>query len=1264
MLMRVWMRALSLHYPSPGYWQGLAELCLIARHRVGLGYVWSRVVVIFTYNLLRPHIADCLLRPVKQAPREGSLHRLNLPQFTAYQPLINRHLMVDLPRDVANASWFRFLHLFGNPTDLCHPSLITHTATFEYFRRLNGVARCRLTASFLPAIFHQALRSISTIVDLFIGIAPSLSGCLFTFVGIPPNLYGPIDITEYFKYTSVRAPDTIFVDKQNAGCEALGASSAASEPPESAPPPASAVNSSGSMVRTVGHSSALVNPQTLVEEWLRPDAFVTAFYNRPEAASLLQLLGPWLFEAAVNGTSLAKATDNAAASVKEGAVSRERASTVDNFSFHVGRAEAVACLCRIFIYARRTQIALILLARFYACLVRALTVEPEVEYVLSTVLLHAPDLLRANLEASSVLVPTIFNACQWVLRKNSVVCPDYVSMVLLRRACLHQLLSMVCLPSQFDGIQFRDISSPTTSDAGALSARALRTKLAGLLCDLLTYETDTHNLRMILSGGFALVLDMISVESSPSKGTYQKSLSSTADAASSLETASGLYGALLDKISMSWRRWMNDFPLSLFALDVLIGLANAPVPKPSIAHCRRCIQSICAFIESQCKREKKDHTRALHSLIINAFQCLSVWLVAHPPALMEYETLRAVVETIKLGIFGAEATSTSASQTSESRSSLPLPSAMPFSKRVSEAAEHLLSTLFSSVGTFPQASGPETLSSHLTEDHLAKVSCASNFRHFLTPSDLVLSVSESVPSSGNESDHQDGCRRVADPSPVLTFLRDDSGRHLWSWKLRYEPKKVARGSNETSAQTTLRSKTIRPLRSCLENIVSTKRPVGSESLFLPKTREKIPLVKSEKVMPTLAQVVVGSSARKEVDALKSLIASEAQKCEELGQRVRETRLKACRGVTCRPERMMKNFPSGHILASNLGYIPVNNLSASSSSFRATNSSSQLQQQQQQQTIDVPLSNSKPRRPSARIPGTKGVGSNVEISSIIPSSLIPLPPSMATKIDSSLFTNPRSTSTLFVFYVTEGQTSLNDVIANMNSWSSTPKVFQSFMCSLGWVVDCTRHPGWKGSVKRSRGNLNAPHPAESGYHGSTPSGASVDWRRNPPDGIDSLFYWADASTEVVSLCPSWRTKVAEKSTDDFRAGVLWLEAWDDALWMPPSGEPNPLQAALASQFGCGLVILIHPLTNNGLFRIGLIQQHHIEHQVGPLTTGLVLSAALLGSMVRSTVVNAAHRLAADSGDLSNGLSRKVLATIENKQFASAVELLLWSSERCY
>lgn len=72
MIIRIWLRALALHYPSHPYWQGLQELCLASRHRIGQNYVWSRVMVVFTFNLVRPHIIQGLSAPcINRLPGSG-----------------------------------------------------------------------------------------------------------------------------------------------------------------------------------------------------------------------------------------------------------------------------------------------------------------------------------------------------------------------------------------------------------------------------------------------------------------------------------------------------------------------------------------------------------------------------------------------------------------------------------------------------------------------------------------------------------------------------------------------------------------------------------------------------------------------------------------------------------------------------------------------------------------------------------------------------------------------------------------------------------------------------------------------------------------------------------------------------------------------------------------------------------------------------------------------------------------------------------------
>ncbi|KAM7541381.1 hypothetical protein Aperf_G00000021766 [Anoplocephala perfoliata] len=1313
MLFRVWMQALARHYPTPAYWQGLQELCRIARHRIGPSYIWSRVMVVFTFNLLRPVVVQELSSPpnIRSARDDQFQVLLDSPPFSAFQPLLGRQLTLDLPLKVQEVSWFWLLHLFGNPVDLCHPSKISHTAVFEYFRRSNEAARCRLSAAFLPAIFYHLMRSLSTVVDLFLGISPSLSGSLSTFVGVPQSLFEPLtDVAEYFRYTSVRCPDTIISDKPRENFNSNGLPS--DSQPQSDSTTSITIASLANLVRNAGLSSD-INPQSLAETWLQPDLLVTCFYNRPHVASFVRLVGPWLIEAAAGKGLGSNASGNQAS---------ERSLKMGNVSLHAGRAEAMACLCRIFIYARKTQMAFDLLTHFYVCLVNALTIDSEAEYILSTVLFHSPDLLRADLPASfSLLAVPLFNTVHWILRKQSVLRPEYVSMVLLRRASLHQLLSMVCLSVHLDGVQFHEFSASGSTDIGCPSARALRSKLAGVLCDFLGYETDTHNLRMLLSAGYTLVLAMISAESSTRSSKPKSVTDINIDRLPNFETASGLYSIFLEKICACLRKWMNDFAVSSFALDILSGMANAPVSQPNIACCRRCIQTICGFIEAQCQRNKKDHTRSLHSLIINAFNCLSVWLVSHPSVLNDRETLRAVVETTKLGIFGAES-APAVVQLRNSRESLPMPSGMPFSKRVNEAAELLLSTLFSTVGSFPQSSGPETVSCRLNEELINQLTttAVSPFQHFIVSSfssslghglvnpDLIISMAEivgwpnsqSVTSSDKSSSVAMQSRSLAESVPVYTFLRDNSGRHLWSWKLRYEPKGVVNANkkrSESSNAGALKSKDRYHLKSCLENGWPVRMMEETEDPFMPRTVDNIPLVRAEKEMPTLSQSVMTASARHEVDILKSLITSEVDRTNALGRGIRDARTKAFSspsnsGGLCRPGRRADRLSSSHLLTCHLGYVPVNSLQPFSNSFRSVGNSS-----------PSTTAHNSGRRPAPsidgrRIPGTKGVGGAVEIASLIPSSLTTGDPTLVRDLDNNLLAGQRSTASLFVFYVKEGQTSLTDVIANMDYWSETSKDFQYFVCSMGWEVEVSRHSGWRGPLRRYSGPTIVATTRLLNFDKHQQVPGSMENGKSAPDGLENLFYWADASTEVVTLCPTRHTEVEKKlvedrcTADDFRAAVLWLESWDDALWSsgwvnktngmvnatatPPPA--NPLQSALVSEFDCSLIILIHPLANNGLFRLGLLRPREIGHEAGPLTTGLLLSAPLLGSMVRSTLTSTLHRLASDadpagvSGDSSSSTKKHPFSIAsalvqggeKGRRVVSAVDLLMWSAERCY
>lgn len=84
----------------------------------------------------------------------------------------------------------------------------------------------------------------------------------------------------------------------------------------------------------------------------------------------------------------------------------------------------------------------------------------------------------------------------------------------------------------------------------------------------------------------------------------------------------------------------------------------------------------------------------------------------------------------------------------------------------------------------------------------------------------------------------------------------------------------------------------------------------------------------------------------------------------------------------------------------------------------------------------------------RIPGTKGVGGAVETTSLIPSSLATVDPTLVRNLDNNLVAGQRSTASLFVFYVKEGQTSLTDVVANMVSIPIRGTVFYK-LGAINW-----------------------------------------------------------------------------------------------------------------------------------------------------------------------------------------------------------------------
>ena len=69
---------------------------------------------------------------------------------------------------------------------------------------------------------------------------------------------------------------------------------------------------------------------------------------------------------------------------------------------------------------------------------------------------------------------------------------------------------------------------------------------------------------------------------------------------------------------------------------------------------RRVVRLLCEYICLQCSRPPPAHSKDLHSTIVAALGCCSVWLSAHPYLTTDHDCLHAVLQVVELGISGSK----------------------------------------------------------------------------------------------------------------------------------------------------------------------------------------------------------------------------------------------------------------------------------------------------------------------------------------------------------------------------------------------------------------------------------------------------------------------------------------------------------------------------------------------------------------------------------------------------------------------------------
>ncbi|XP_059176419.1 ral GTPase-activating protein subunit beta-like isoform X2 [Physella acuta] len=1075
----IWLMACHKSFPSPSLWKTFRNMCLYWRHHEALVTMWHRVNHTLTASMLK----------IMYGPE--------FPEMT-----IGEEESQLLPADMSSESiaqcWFRFLHILQNPVDLSRPSVVSNTPKFlQYALTCDAVVdpSYHPCLSRLPFVFLRAMKGISAMVNAFLGL-----------------------------------PQEIKMEASLCEMQNSGIGSKVVTTPSTPPGQRKAVKTISALTTKVtskAHAKSIAAPpvNSINVEKLTLDTRLPYAPKRPKCNSILHLFDAWLFDASLAGVKL---HPSHAAPVKERRTSsfiesKHSSLSMDlntdpsqtrDVAYQAGRAEACGALCRIFC-AHKTGEAILpeYYSRFYLIMYYGLqTDEANISgEVLSNILFNSCSLLRVDLSGVQLLLPYILKAIELVLSKTT---PDFklceqIPYSELRKACIHLLISMLCLPLHFKHLEIKDILKKEDGQQ-AVTFLSLRTRITELIRVALTNETDSQNTQMLLGGFLLVVEDLATSEQADnlplqpnqdlSDSDMQADMSKTSPSSTStdttsyqeryqettyqrlqttgstnLDTAYGLFGHATSLVcNRLMATWKTDLNVALAAMELLAGLAKVKIKPANMLMCKRTVKWICDLIVFQCSRPAPNHSRDLHSMLCAAFKCLQLWLVEHSSLLYDRECLHQVLEVVELGISGSKSqTKTQEMQTvkvkidkdaksvsMKNRASDPPKfkgnkELMPASMRVKDAAEALLTCIIDQVGAFPPPCGPESLFSLLDERSLLKFAKGNTlpeqgslFRYFVIDNSVIVGLLEQP--LGN----------IEDPLPTVTALiRGAFGRHAWTMQLRHSPR---------ACKISSRAHLSDPGRPIPDDSVGVQHQLKHR--YFPESVNKIAQTKAEKSIPSLESVLVEKQSA-DVDKMKHLIEQVSTFEKEVSQRAKIEREKTHfpdPTTECKPPRICNEYQTARLFLSHYGLLSLEALKEPSNSSVPPN------------LIMLDTTNS-------------GLFTDLECLDFIPS---------------------RDNDTVHIFYVKHGQTTAAEILSNVTSYSNVQPQFVEFLHALGWPVDVRKHAGWTGHVTTSWKIIEPDDMDEDEYQ--TGTGGSLY------DGRQQVLYWADVLSELALVVPSPET----------------------------------------------------------------------------------------------------------------------------------------------
>ncbi|RWS11211.1 Ral GTPase-activating protein subunit beta-like protein [Dinothrombium tinctorium] len=1209
-LFDLWIIACRRCFPAPSFWKTFMHLCHSWRHRHALIDQWSRVCLVLTQRLVQLTY-DSDIRPMA---------------FSTSSYVNN--VILEMNYDIVSQTWFRFLHVIGNPVELSSPEIISKTEKFYYYANESVVdPRQHPCLNILPYNFLRAMKGLALIVDTFLGFQTQTETIeneigKFTF---PPATNQPITPPNPRKVPGFKTVTTVSkVASHKAGSHILG----------------SFATTKGSVV----NSSTQNNSQSTTPTPTPPlptictyPTKITFSQSRPKINSVLNVLGNWLFEACLIGSEHKTSIDSSSESVGEfqSSASASYASSNDqNVSrkgslgvnasgdrinidpslslenFESGQAEAIGALCRLF-SSKKTgeEILPVYLARFYLVLQHGLSTKENVRcLLLSSILMDSTKLFQLNLNGINILIPHFLRAMELVIfEKDS---KSKFSIVELRRASISILLSMLSYPLHFTALPIKDCLTETTS---VVTFQSLRSRLINLMINALQTETDSTNAQMLLTGFLTIVQDAAMYETENGGSNNAADFRSRQSPFTS-DTAVGLFARTLYLVChLLISNWKNDTQVSLAALEMLSGMARIRFhgnENPlNVEDCKRATKWICDYIVNQCSRPPPFHSKDMHSAIVAAYQCLTVWFHEHSYLLQDKECVSTLMEVIELGISGSK---------SKSKDKVVLKAEKelkPASMRVREAAEVLQTCLMNHFGYCSSAPcSPEEISgcSLIDEIAIAKYLGLENvnltfeevckhFKIFVANGSLVLSFVND---------------RFANRS--LCIIRSPFGKYCWSFKYQLLPLKSNRQLNNDAIQ--------RPAPS--PHISSRNHIVPR---FFPEIVDKIPLTKLDTTIPSLESTYSDPKSKQDHEKILKIVEKQIMFEKDIQKKC----FNSVNTVNCKKPVSVAELECTRLILSHFGYLSLDSIEETNQSF-------------------PPLVCLDTKNPD--------IGNDIKNLDMI---------------------STRTSDTIFIFYVRKGRIHPQEILNSVSSKHYVCPQFIEFLNSIGTSVNASTHCGWTGKIETSW-KINEDE-------GMTTDDYNVDHGGAIYDGQRMTLFWADISHELAFIVPSGRFQEDDGSSIELNAKnrtrsmdsdhlndhrsvsslsddgtsassqsrtysdadssrsswkkknkqlslignigcdtkilVIWLENLEDEYNVPIQSLLTTTNTGIESDSSLQMeyiAIFIHPL-KNGLFRIKI--NGSLESRVSfalPLLDGMVVSQRILGVFLRLTTLNICRR----------------------------------------